>query len=139
MEDLQYEWLQNNNVVDKKKYSGNTLTQVAKTVEKDSFRCKVSNKVSSMVSEAVEQTCFKPGEYRRVVTIATRLCDFWLIWWKSHSLMRIRIDYIQNSIINNSSELIRLFVGTLNLNSKETFDYISAKTKIKKYLSGEAQ
>ncbi|KAL7369844.1 hypothetical protein ABVT39_010238 [Epinephelus coioides] len=60
VKDLQYEWLQNNNVMDKNKYSKNTLTQVAKAVEKDSFTCNASNKVSSMVSEAVVQTCFKP-------------------------------------------------------------------------------
>ncbi|XP_042369207.1 T-cell surface antigen CD2-like isoform X2 [Plectropomus leopardus] len=56
--ELNFEWLQNNKVIDKTK--GNTLSREAKSVEKDTFSCNVSNRVSFMISAPVTQICYKP-------------------------------------------------------------------------------
>ncbi|XP_059184251.1 T-cell surface antigen CD2-like [Centropristis striata] len=52
---LDYVWLQNNKVLPLEK--SKTLTRTELQLEPNSFSCNVSNRVSSMSSDAVQQTC----------------------------------------------------------------------------------
>ncbi|XP_077956898.1 uncharacterized protein LOC120819029 isoform X12 [Gasterosteus aculeatus] len=56
-EGFDFEWLQNNEVLDKEK--GQTLTRPGDQVT-GPIKCKLSNRVSSETSEAVHQTCYNP-------------------------------------------------------------------------------
>lgn len=59
--DVTIEWLQNDKVM--KGVKGQSLpTKALKDVEKDTFSCRVSNKVSTMASTPVKQNCRVPGE-----------------------------------------------------------------------------
>lgn len=69
--DVTVQWLQNDNPTDEGKKS---LKRQANKVEKDFFRCNVSNRVSSMISDAVKQECIKSSEYDQVVTAIWDVC-----------------------------------------------------------------
>ncbi|XP_077956870.1 uncharacterized protein LOC120819029 isoform X8 [Gasterosteus aculeatus] len=58
-EGFDFEWLQNNEVLDKEK--GQTLTRPGDQVT-GPIKCKLSNRVSSETSEAVHQTCYNPSQ-----------------------------------------------------------------------------
>lgn len=71
-EGLNIAWVQNGKVLEAE--TKKTLKRdIAKVLEKATFSCNVSNKVSSRASEPKTQTCIKPGEYHPVGSTATCL------------------------------------------------------------------
>lgn len=65
---LKSEWLKNG--ILEKENGFSLVVKDAKSVEKDTFSCRVSNPVSSLTSGAVKQNCTKPGEYNSEVPSA---------------------------------------------------------------------
>ncbi|XP_018546111.1 T-cell surface antigen CD2 [Lates calcarifer] len=65
--DVTVQWLQNDNPTDGGKKS---LKRQANKVEKDFFRCNVSNRVSSMISDAVKQECIKSSFPEEIMGIS---------------------------------------------------------------------
>nr|XP_043905728.1 uncharacterized protein si:ch211-132g1.1 isoform X1 [Solea senegalensis] len=57
--DIKYEWLLNNQTM--KGQKSPTLIYNTKNLGTDSFRCKVSNQVSSLTSDSVPDPCYKPS------------------------------------------------------------------------------
>lgn len=58
--DVTIEWLKNEKL--QKDEKNKLLIQELKAVERDAFRCRVSNKVSAALSASIKQNCTVPGE-----------------------------------------------------------------------------
>ncbi|XP_038575539.1 uncharacterized protein LOC119903440 isoform X2 [Micropterus salmoides] len=59
--DTKFKWFQNDKVLEKEKDP--VLKLNAETVENDSFRCEVSNRVSNKTSDPVDKPCYRPKSF----------------------------------------------------------------------------